>query len=461
MPPSPAAPSRRTLLSAALAAPLAAAVPLAAAPRALGAEGDGPRAAASLVDYHDWTPARGLGGGTRTGTRLRGAALVLHQPPGLGVFRDPHRGTKAAPPLWEYGSWISPRHELPGGGATEAVVSWNVDTPRGSWIQLELRGGYSDGSRSPWLVMGRWASGEGDVKRASLDGQSDGRASVSTDTFALDDPTGSLRLTSYQVRATLLRRPGTRATPRVRRIAVMASALPRRFTVPASTPLAGAGRVLDVPRYSQETHVGQYPQYDEGGEAWCSPTSSQMVVEYWGRRPGADELAWVDKDFADPQVCHAARATYDFEYEGCGNWPFNAAYAATYPGMNAVVTRLRSLNDAERLTAAGIPVITSMSFLKGELRGAGYGTAGHIMVVSGFTADGDVVVNDPAGAVNREVRRVYGRRSFENVWLRTQRRNKDGKTVPGPGGVAYLYWPNEISARQRAALSTVAGIRSA
>ncbi|MYR47128.1 SAM-dependent methyltransferase, partial [Streptomyces sp. SID5910] len=162
--------------------------------------------------------------------------------------------------------------------------------------------------------------------------------------------------------------------------------IPDRFTVPASAP--GLAGELRVPRYSQEIHKGQYPEYDNGGEAWCSPTSSQMIVEYWGGRLTKQQLAWVDPSYADPQVCHAARYTYDFQYAGCGNWPFNAAYAATFPGLQGVVTRLGSLTDLETLIAAGIPAITSQSFLEKELTGAGYGTSGHLMTVIGFTADG-------------------------------------------------------------------------
>ena len=90
----------------------------------------------------------------------------------------------------------------------------------------------------------------------------------------------------------------------------------------------------------------------------------------------------------------------------------------------AVVTRLSSLTDAERLIHAGIPVITSQSFLKPELDGAGYGTAGHLMTVIGFTEDGDVIANDPASPDNAAVRHVYKRRQFENIWLRTKRHER-------------------------------------
>jgi hypothetical protein len=221
-------------------------------------------------------------------------------------------------------------------------------------------------------------------------------------------------------------------------------------------PGEGAGTELPVPRYSQEIHKGQYPEYDNCGEAWCSPTSSQMVIEYWGRRPTAEQFAWVDPSYADPQVDHAARFTYDSQYQGCGNWPFNAAYAATYRGLNAVVTRLHTLNDAERLIRAGIPVITSQSFLATELDGAGYGTFGHLMVLVGFTQEGDVIANDPASADDTVVRRVYKRSQFETIWLRTKRYNAAGQIRSGSGGICYVYWPVRPSPLQRRALASLA-----
>lgn len=156
-----------------------------------------------------------------------------------------------------------------------------------------------------------------------------------------------------------------------------------------------------------------------------------MIIEFWGRKPTAADLAWVDPSYSDPQVCHAARSTYDAAYKGCGNWPFNAAYASTYRDMAAVVTRLASLTDLETLIRAGIPVITSQSFLPEELTGAGYGTSGHIMTVVGFTGAGDVIANDPNSADDAAVRRVYRRTEWEKVWLRTRRLNAMRQGGPG------------------------------
>jgi hypothetical protein len=162
-----------------------------------------------------------------------------------------------------------------------------------------------------------------------------------------------------------------------------------------------------------------------------------MVVEYYGHGPSAADLSWLDPGHVDRTVDHAARHTYDYDYRGAGNWPFNTAYAASF-GLRGHVTRLRSLSELERHIARGVPVITSQSFREDELDGAGYGTAGHIMVVVGFTQEGDVIANDPASPSDEAVRHVYDRAQFENVWLRTKRYRADGSVATGSGGIAYL-----------------------
>ncbi|GAA1011461.1 peptidase C39 family protein [Streptomyces thermogriseus] len=457
----PEQPSRRSVLAAAVATAMAGETALAVA--ATGTSAAAPPAAggrprtspARLVDYHAWTTRIDWLSGTARGTHAVAGdrpGLRMTRAVGTTDYTDPHTGTTAT---WEYATWTGPVHRL-AVPATEAVVSWNAHTPAGTWLQVELRGTYSDGTDTPWYVMGRWAAGDQDIKRTSVDGQGDGRSTVQTDTLSVDDPAFGPRLVSYRLRLTLHRRPGTTLTPTVWRIGVMGSDVPDRFTVPASAP--GLAHELPVPRYSQEVHAGRYPEYDNGGEAWCSPTSSQMVVEYWGGRLTPEQLSWVDPSFSDPQICHAARHTYDHQYAGCGNWPFNVAYAATFQGLQGLVTRLGSLTDVETLIAAGIPVITSQSFLESELTGAGYGTAGHLMTVVGFTADGDVVANDPASPDNEAVRRVYRRREFENIWLRTKRYDANGRVRSGTGGICYLIFPARPAPGQQRALQRL-GIR--
>jgi hypothetical protein len=386
------------------------------------------------IDFHQWHTPLDFVQGRYAGTRPDPAGVVIGRPVGTLDYADPDLGTTRP---YDYATWTSQRHAV-GFGGTQLVASWNATTPAGTWLQVEMRGTTNTGSTTNWYVMGRWASGDGDIHRTSVPGQADATGSVDVDTFSAAD---GVTLRAYQLRVTLYRAQGTRVTPTLRMAGAMASAVPDRFTVPAS-PLGGAeGITLPVPTYSQNIHEGQYPQYDGGGEAWCSPTSTEMVVEYWGKHPTTDQLSWVDPSYADPSVDQAARGTYDYSYQGAGNWPFNTAYAGSY-GLDAHVTRLRSLAELEAYVKHGIPVVTSQSFEADELTGSNYSTSGHLMVVVGFTKDGDVVTNDPASSGDSVVRNIYQRHQFETVWLRTKRHLSDGSVAGGSGGVAYIITPH-------------------
>ncbi|MER7419032.1 C39 family peptidase [Micromonospora peucetia] len=384
--------------------------------------------------YPDWR--RGTHAGTRAVPGLR-PGVTLARPLGTTDYTDPHTGITKS---WEYATWTSPVTRI-GFDATELIASWNANTPAGTWIQVEMQGTYNTGVQTKWYVMGRWASGDADIKRTSVNRQGDPWSTIWTDTFSIDDASVGVLLRDYQLRLTLYRAPGQRAAPVVHTVGAMSSNVPDRFTVEPSAGGIAWGRELRVPRYSQNVHAGHYPEYDGGGQAWCSPTSTTMVIEYWGRKASEEDTSWVDPTYPDPTVNHAARMVYDYQYDGAGNWPFNTAYAASFPGLEARVTRLHSLDEVERFIAAGIPVVTSQSFLASELDGAGYGTAGHLFVVVGFTADGDVIVNDPASLNNESVRNVYKREQFEQIWLRTKRTNASGGVSGGSGGVAYLIKP--------------------
>ncbi|MEU7826544.1 C39 family peptidase [Catellatospora sp. NPDC049133] len=430
----------RSRLRAAVVAGLTA-LSLAALSAATGA----PAAAAppthdEQITFQEWSRFTEWRQGTHQGTfAIPGirTGITMLRPAGTVDYADPYTNVTKS---YDYSTWTSPVTEV-GFDATELVASWNADTPAGTWIQVEMQGTYNTGGQTPWYVMGRWASGDGDIKRTTVNRQGDPWSTIWTDTFSIDDAANGVLLHAYQLRLTLYRAPGQWQSPRVWMLGAMSSNVADRFTV---TPSAGGiawGTELAVPRRSQNIHIGEYPEYDGGGEAWCSPTSTTMVLEYYGRGPSAQDLAWVDPAYADPQVDHAARMTYDYAYQGAGNWPFNTAYAASFPGLDAKVTRLHSLDEAERFIKAGIPVITSQSFLSEELDGAGYGTSGHLFVIVGFTAEGDVIVNDPASSSNDVVRNIYPREQFEQIWLRTKRYRANGTVASGSGGIAYLIKP--------------------
>jgi hypothetical protein len=388
---------------------------------------------AAQVDFHSWEATAFFFAGNRNGVIPTLHGLRIGRPAGTIEHTEPGIGTKT----YEYGSWTSPLYRQ-GFDATQLVASWNARTPKGTWLRVDMRGRTATGVETAWYGMGQWAFGDTDITRTSLPGQSDPNGHVDVDTFV--SRTG-ITLRGYQLRVTLYRAAGTTQSPTLSMAGAMTSAIPDRFTVASSPPAGAWGIELPVPTYAQNTHIGQYPQYGGGGEAWCSPASTQMVVEYWGKHPSTEDLAWVDPSYGDPSVDYAARFMYDKDYDATGNWPFNTAYAASY-GLSAHITRLRSLAELEQYIKHGIPVVTSQSFLSSELDGAGYGTSGHIMVVTGFTTTGDVIVNDPASSSNDRVRNVYKRAQFENIWQRTKRYRTDGSLTNGPGGIAYIITPH-------------------
>ncbi len=365
------------------------------------------------------------GAGAGAGTAAGSGGLVITAPAGRMSDVDPATGAARD---YDYGSWTSP-WAVPGFVASQAVASWTATTPGGSWVQVELRGVTPAGSTTKWYVLGRWAADDAEFTRTSVPGQDDADGQVNIDTFVAASGAG---LTRWQLRVTLYRPAGTPQTPTVRSVGAMVSRLPDPGRYPTSRPAAAFGTTLRVPQYSQELHRGRYPQWNNGGEAWCSPTSTAMVLAYWGAGPTAADYAWVDPPEVDPWVVYAARNTYDTNYDGCGNWPFNTAYAGRY-GLDAFITRLRDLTEVEQFIAAGIPVIVSAAFAEHQVPGAGYSTNGHLMVVVGFTDTGDPVLNDPFAADNAGVRKVFGRAEFEAAW-----RNSSG-------GAAYIVHPATVS----------------
>lgn len=265
----------------------------------------------------------------------------------------------------------------------ELVPSWNAVTPAGGSVSVEVRAELTGGKWSRWFSFGSWSSGP---ERASLDGQKDAAGQVLTDTLRLN-----AKAAAFQYRVTL-RGAGTRVTL----LAFTASDRARRA--------AGLGTPGDRAAWGREVRVPMRSQmiYPDGGPVWCSPTSVSMILAHWGR---------------NVTVPDAARGTFDRVYDGTGNWPFNAAYAATQ-GMRAFITRLPSLAQAERFTAAGIPLAVSLGWKAGELPGAALPTSsGHLMVLTGFDAKGNPVLNDPAAPSDAGVRRTYPRAAFEKLWL--------------------------------------------
>jgi hypothetical protein len=363
--------------------------------------------------------------GTLDGLVLRQGKLKLASS-GLGEFEyadpfsslpilgQPVDGTGT----YAYGTWTSPEYPM-SFAFNELVSSWNSSTSPGTWIQSEVRPKLDTGRWAKWYVLGRWTYSDSDFHRTSVGGQGDADGFVAIDTlFTKDHPA-----IAYQLRLSIFRRAGlsdSQAPVSVSRYSAVASSLTnQQMSFPSATGMNGQTIDLNLPRFSQEIHHGEYPEFDNGGEAWCSPTSTAMVVRYWGSQyaPTSTETSWVNPAFADPEVDHTARYVYDYHYQGAGNWPFNTAYAAER-GLVSDVTQLHNLLEAEPFIRAGIPLVASVAWNANKLEGADIkSTNGHLMVIGGFMGNGDVIAYDPASPTNARVRHVYDREQFEKAWI--------------------------------------------
>jgi hypothetical protein len=291
----------------------------------------------------------------------------------------------------------------------EAIASWNATTPAGTWLEVQFRAQY--GTRwSKWYILGIWAADTGTIARHSVRSQGDSDGFVAVDTFVSSNKKETTN--KFQLKLRLFSADGV-AAPSVQNASVAYSTeAPKAASVSAGNP-ANWNTLITVPGCSQMV-------YPDGGEVWCSPTSTSMVLGRWGFMPGA----------CKPRVRAAVDGVFDWIYDGHGNWPFNTAYAAAQ-GFEGYVARFTSLARAEEFVKAGVPVVMSIAWNKGDLTGADIdSTNGHLLVLVGFDGQGNPIVNDPASpADGAPVQHTYRRSEFEPLWLQAS------------GGTVYLIYP--------------------
>jgi len=364
-----------------------------------------------------WRAAdRGFSGWTLSGVKLNGDGTLEIDPTTASAGSDPYLpGGYSGGNYYNGGSFIvgeatSLEITTPF-NYTEAIASWNASTPPGSWVEVQFRAEY--GSRwSKWYVLGIWAADSSEtstINRHSVRLQGDSDGFVAVDTFVSSNKKETT--STFQLKIRLFSEDGT-STPIVRNASVAYSTAPPKHADIPPNDNPQWNTLLAVPECSQMV-------YPDGGEVWCSPTSTSMVLGYWAQ----------DGEACEPRVRRAVDGVYDWIYDGHGNWPFNTAYAATQ-GYEGYVARFTSLANAEQFVAAGVPVVMSIAWGSNDLTGSDISsTNGHLLVLVGFDAAGNPIINDPASPANDTVQRTYLRSEFEPLWLEAS------------GGTVYLIYP--------------------
>ena len=327
------------------------------------------------------------------------------------------------------------------------VTSWQAEAPGNSWIETHVQVQRTDGTWSNWYNMGNWAfantvhpDGSITSQRGFAGEQADATGSVDQDTFWTND---GIWAKAYKIRS-VMHADGVKK-PVVRQLAAVTSDYLLNAETGTSATTMTRQIDLPVPALSQYNHNNEYPQFDGGGAAWCSPTSVSMILRYYGKGPSAADIAALPADPVfdanqrrDGDVDYAVQHIFDNGYpeKNTGNWPLNTAYAASY-GLNTSVRQYNSMQDLERWIKKGVPIVITLKWDNtdadpaNDLTGSSIDkTAGHLMVVRGFTKEGNVITNDPASpAGNQQVRHVYDRGQLEHLWLKAK------------GGTVYVIKP--------------------
>lgn len=264
---------------------------------------------------------------------------------------------------------------------TELIASFNPTTPPNTGIVLEMRV-EQNGGWSPWAFLQSWGRTLTPPERTTKwDG---GRVSI--DTLVLDQPA-----TKYQARLSLssFDTEAKFGRPAVRRLSICYSGViadeKKREKVlkdingPTTQPSSTDDWARDLPIPFRGQGDSRNPKAIR--KLICSPTSTSMVLQYYG---------------IDRSTLENAAAIYDPQYDMFGNWGRACARAGDL-GLDAYLTRFRDWDKVHQMIARGVPVIASIRFRKGEVKGLLYEfTKGHLLVIRGFKSNGDVIVNDPA-----------------------------------------------------------------
>jgi Peptidase_C39 like family len=228
---------------------------------------------------------------------------------------------------------LSPKIKSPT-AANEIITSWNADAPDGTFVKIEASAALKNHA-TKFYTLGEWSPDGKVFPRTSIRGQKDPDGNVDTDTLILNQPAHAA-----QIRITLGGTNG--AIPNLKFLGVSFS----NTKIPVITRESNRtawGKIIMTPEHSQH---GAWTN-----KGWCSPTSLSMALSRW-----AEILHRPEMDLTVPQV---AAKVYDSDFAGMGNWPFNTAFASSFPGMRSYVTRFDDISEVEDWIAAGIPVILS------------------------------------------------------------------------------------------------------
>lgn len=291
----------------------------------------------------------------------------------------------------------------------EAIPSWNCYTPDGAYLMVDMKARV-DGKWTNWYRAELYdVTGKPEPKKSFPD--SDSIAGIAVETLRIK---GGKTADAVKLRFELRSTDG-KTYPTLRLISVNTNDPLAWVDFPEPVKSVW-GTELDVPYLCQLSVTG--------GGVWCSPTSTAMVCNYWAKKLNRPEMTM--------GITETAAACKDNRWRGTGNWAFNTAHAAEFKGMRSFVDRFTSVSQIEEWIARGVPVIVSLDYARLNRRNTDQ-VVGHLMVIRGFTKNGDPVFNDPWAHLEKgeKLRKEFKRADLEYGWL----------GPAGSYGTVYIIYP--------------------
>lgn len=273
------------------------------------------------------------------------------------------------------------------------LPSWNGTAPGDSGgFRILIRVPYSS-DWSPWLDVGYWKANLWPSKNTSFGG---GRIDI--DIVELYYYTSQ-----WQLAIELKRQAASVTSPTLSLLSFFVSDSRTTQMINYTSILNDKPEPIFIPT----TFLPQYQISDEIGGSICSPTTVSMILLSYNIE--VDPLQF-------------ALDTYDPYWNIFGVWPRVVQNASEY-GVKGTVTRYRTWSEARDVLAKGGRIGMSIG---APLYG------GHLVMLAGFTENGDPIVHDPARTYDG-YSHVFNKSDLSRSWF-------------AKGGVAYTIFPQDTSA---------------
>lgn len=303
------------------------------------------------------------------------------------------------------GSFISPEIQVP--KFEYMVLSWNADTPEGTYVEAEARvlvnhfdeSGNNIQTWTDWLSWGKW-SPHIDRKSESTDLP---LAKVVTDELKIKGTSGETAEV-VQIKVTL-HTDNKEVTPILRYIHGSL-----KNTLEGQSIKKIIDKEIDENKIYRTIKIQNFSQSircPKISGSICSPTTMTILLNRLG------------EDLLPEEVAHSS---FDSNY-GFGNWSFATAIAGSY-GYKSYVD-YTTIEGLKAEISKGYPVGVSVQYSNEKndkypyIEGVTGCTPGHLMTICGFLKRGEdeyVVVNDSYAKDNESASREYKVEEFKNAW---------------------------------------------